>query len=87
MKRLTTLLVAFFLCYPFSFAGAEDFLEAPVFPQGREVNRTGSRLELKTDLSHKDVHSFYKEALKDAESIKFREWKDATYIEDDGSRP
>jgi len=28
--------------------------------------------------------AFYREALKDGRDIKFREWKDATYIEDDG---
>ena len=44
-------------------------------------------MELKTPLSHDEVVSFYREALKDFENIKFREWKDATYIEDDGKMP
>ena len=87
MKKLIFVVCVFLLFNPGFILGAETFLEAPVFPQGKEVKRTGSRLELKTGLSHEEVHSFYEEALKDAENIKFREWKDATYIEDDGSRP
>jgi len=71
------------LCYPFS-AGAEDFLGAPVIPQGEETIRTDARLELKTRLSHDQVVLFYREALKGFQDIKFREWEDSTYIEDDG---
>jgi len=42
---------------------------------------------MKTQLSHDEVVSFYRRALKDFENIKFRDWKDATYIEDDGKMP
>ena len=38
------------------------------------------------DQSHDAVVGFYKEALKDLADIKFRDWPDATYIEDDGKR-
>ena len=41
---------------------------------------------MKTDLSHDEALSFYKEALKGSKDIKFREWKDQSYIEDDGNR-
>jgi len=68
-------------------AGAEKFLDAPVVPGGKTLNKTDARLELKTDLSHDELVAFYKEALKDLKDIKFRVWKDATYIEDDGNRP
>jgi len=68
-------------------AGAEKFLGAPVVPGAKALNKTGARLELKTDLSHDELVAFYKEALKDFKDIKFRQWKDATYIEDDGNRP
>ena len=37
--------------------------------------------------SHDEAVEFYTEALKDFKDIKFRDWKDATYIEDDGNRP
>jgi len=65
----------------------EDFLGAPVIPQGTPTQKTDDRLEMKTSLSHDEVISFYREALKDFHDIKFREWKDATYIEDDGKMP
>jgi hypothetical protein len=65
----------------------EDFLGAPVIPQGTATKKTDARLEMKTGLSHDEVISFYREALKDFKDIKFRDWKDATYIEDDGKMP
>ncbi len=68
-------------------ASAEKFLGAPVVPGGKTLNKTDARLELKTDLSHDELVAFYREALKDFKDIKFRQWKDATYIEDDGNRP
>jgi hypothetical protein len=69
------------------FSYGEDFLGAPVIPQGTATKKTDARLEMKTELSHDEVISFYREALKDFQNIKFREWKDATYIEDDGKMP
>jgi hypothetical protein len=87
MKNFIAFLLAFFLCYPLSSVGAEDFLEAPVILQGKIIQKTDARLELKTELSHNEVLTFYREALKGLDDIKFRDWKDATYIEDDGSRP
>jgi hypothetical protein len=65
----------------------EDFLGAPVIPQGTATKKTDNRLEMKTGLSHDQVIAFYREALKNFQDIKFREWKDATYIEDDGKMP
>jgi hypothetical protein len=85
MKKQILLLLLIVL-FPF-FASAEKFLEAPVIPQGTTTQKTDARLEMKTDLSHDEVVSFYRQALKDFENIKFREWKDATYIEDDGKMP
>ena len=66
-------------------AGAEDFLGAPLLEQGTTVQRTESRLEMKTSLTHDEAVAFYREALKGTRDIKFRDWKDATYIEDDGA--
>jgi hypothetical protein len=87
MKKLIYLAFIFLLFNPAFIFGAEEFLEAPVIPQGTVIKKSDARLELKTELSHKEVLSFYKEALRGFENIKFREWKDATYIEDDGTRP
>jgi len=79
-----TLLLAFLLYYPPSVS-AESFLGAPVIPQGKEIKKTDSRLELKTDMSHDEAVQFYKTALKGMRDIKFRERKEETYIEDDGN--
>jgi hypothetical protein len=84
MKKLTllSLMILFIFC-PLT-SGAEKFLGAPVVPEGKALQKTSARLEFKTDLSHDEAVSFYREALKEHQDIKFREWKDATYIEDDG---
>jgi hypothetical protein len=82
------LALSFMIFFPvLSHAETETFLEAPVLSQGTVVLKADDRLEMKTDLSHDEVIAFYKEALKDVEDIKFRNWKDATYIEDDGRLP
>jgi hypothetical protein len=83
MKKLTLFAVIICLLYPMS-SDAEEFLGAPIVPKGTEVQKTNLRLELKTPLSHDEAVAFYREALKDGRDIKFREWKDSTYIEDDG---
>ena len=85
MKK-TALLLLILLMFPV-VSNAEDFLGAPVVGQGKENLRTDARLEMKTPLSHDEVVLFYREQLKDVPDIKFRDWKDATYIEDDGARP
>ena len=66
---------------------ASDFLGVPVILDGETIKRTEGRLEFKVDLSHNEALTFYREALKDYADIKFRDWEDATYIEDDGNRP
>ena len=85
MKK-TALLFLILLLFP-GISNAEDFLGVPVVSQGKENVRTDARLEMKTPLSHDEVVLFYKEQLKDLPDIKFRDWKDSTYIEDDGARP
>ena len=85
MKK-TALLFLILLMFPV-VSNAEDFLGAPVVSQGKENLRTDDRLEIKAPLSHDEVVLFYREQLKDLPDIKFRDWKDATYIEDDGARP
>lgn len=85
MKK-TALLLLILLMFPV-VSNAEDFLGAPVVSQGKENLRTDVRLEMKTPLSHDEVVLFYREQLKGVPDIKFRDWKDATYIEDDGARP
>jgi len=69
------------------YSSADDFLGAPVVPQGKVIQKTDARLELKTPMSHDEIVAFYKEVLAKVPDIKFREWKDVTYIEDDGKLP
>lgn len=83
MKKHTLVLLVFIILLP-AFSWAEDFLGAPVMPGTKVLNKTPSRLELKAESTHDEVLSFYKAALKDLPDIKYRNWKDATYIEDDG---
>ena len=86
MKKFASLCVVLILLFPV-FVSADDFLGAPVIPEGKELNKTDVRLEVIIPLSHEEVVSYYKEALKDFTDIKFRNWPDATYIEDDGKMP
>jgi hypothetical protein len=86
MKNYLYIFLVLSLIIPVSI-NAEDFLGAPLVPGGTIIQKTEKQLELKTELSHAEALAFYKEALKDFKDIKFREWKEATYIEDDGNRP
>jgi hypothetical protein len=85
MKKLFFLSIVFLMVQAAPLM-ADDFLGAPVIPEGKTVEKTKTQLTIKVDRSHDEVLAFYKEALKDAPDIKFREWKDATYIEDDSNR-
>jgi hypothetical protein len=84
MKKYLFIFLVLSLITPVS-TDAEDFLGAPLIPDGRILNKSDKSLELKTDLSHEEVLAYYSEALKGLEDIKFRDWKTATYIEDDGN--
>jgi hypothetical protein len=86
MKKNLLLALVFVLLFQGN-SFADEFLEAPVATDVQVIEKTPDRLELKTNLTHDEVLSFYKEALKDLEDIKYRDWSDATYIEDDGRRP
>jgi len=78
------MVIIFCLLFHPGWSFAQDFLGAPVMPGGKEILKTDTRLELGTGSSHDEVVEFYREALKGSQDIKFREWRDATYIEDDG---
>ena len=80
-------IVLFFLFALPTLAIAGDFQGAPVIPGGEVIERTEGRFEFKADSAHDQTLAFYENALKDLKDIKFRDWKDATYIEDDGNRP
>ena len=76
------------VCWLVSAAGwsrADDFLGVPLIPGGETISKTKKRLELNSKKTHAEVLRFYKEALAQLNDIKYRNWEDATYIEDDGS--
>ena len=86
MKKILVSMFIFLLTMPGPLY-AEDFLGAPLIPGGETIQKTKKRLEMKSPLSHDESLAFYREALKKHKDIKFRDWKDATYIEDDGRLP
>ena len=84
MNTKTVLLFVILLLVQPSISDAANFLGAPVIPGAQAVQKSDHRLEYKTGLSHDKALSYYEEALQDLPDIKIRDWKDATYIEDDG---
>lgn len=83
MKKIIYMTIVLFLSLP-CFSTADDFLGAPVIAEGKIVMKNDARLEMTTSLTHDRVLAFYNEALNSQPDIKFRDWKKATYIEDDG---
>ena len=86
MNKYIFLIMALFLIIPAN-SSAEDFLGIPLIHEGEVIKKTDGRLDMKVDMDHDGVVDYYKTALKDMKDIKFREWKNATYIEDDSDRP
>ena len=86
MKKI--ILLSLIACWIVSIAGwsrADDFLGVPVIPGGEQISKTNKRFEYNSKETHDQVVQFYKNALENLKDIKYRNWKDATYIEDDGS--
>jgi hypothetical protein len=84
MMKKTLFLIPLLAVFVVGLVRAEDFLGAPVVPDAEVLEKTKTRLEVQASGTHKEVLRFYREQLKDQPDIKFRDWKDATYIEDDG---
>jgi len=86
MKKiiLLTLIVCWLASAP-GWSRADDFLGAPVIPGGETIGKTKKRLEFNSEKTHDQVLQFYKEALAQYNDIKYRDWSDSTYIEDDGN--
>ena len=86
MKKI--ILLSLIACWIVSVAGwsrADDFLGVPVIPGGEQISKTNKRFEYNSKETHDQVVQFYKNALENLKDIKYRNWNDATYIEDDGS--
>lgn len=63
---------------------ADFFMNDPIIKNAKSVEMEKGRLTFTTEKSHDEVLSFYREKLKSFADIKYRDWGDATYIEDDG---
>ena len=85
MKDFILMLTIVFIALSNETGFAEDYLGVPLIPQRKEIKKDEARLEITTDCSHDVALNFYKEVLKQYPNIKYREWKNATYIEDDGA--
>jgi len=86
MKKI--ILLTLIVCWLGSMPGwsrADDFLGAPVIPGGKIIDKSKKRLEFNSEKTHDQVLQFYKEALAQLTDIKYRDWSDSTYIEDDGN--
>ena len=81
-----SLFIGLFLVSGIAMA-AEDFLGVPIIPGAKVIRKTDKRLEIVVNLPHDKVFAFYKKALKGLKDVRYREWKAATYIEDDSNRP
>ncbi len=86
MKKYILFLIGLALLLPPSVM-AEDFLKAPVIPGGKVLVKNDSRLQFSVPQGHNEVLAFYTNALKNSKDIRIREWKNETYIEDDGNLP
>ena len=89
MKKLLlfTVLGGFLLSSCPTLLQAEEFLGVPLVKNGKTLLKTKSRLEMESPLTHDEIVKFYETAMKDLKDIKFRNWPDATYIEDDSNNP
>ena len=77
-----------------AFGGGEPPWDAPVIPGGKVVKTEGTSVYIEYNLPYDKVLAWYKDALKNhrdnvfnIDYAKYRDWKDQTYIEDQGSAP
>lgn len=66
-------------------SSTEGYFGVPSVPEGEVVSRTETRVEFRTDLSHEEALEYFRDLVSGYEDIKFRDWSDATYIEDNGA--
>lgn len=86
-KYIVTLLILLLPSITYAEDFAAEFLNDPILKNSESVEREEGRLTFTTKKSHDEVLSFYRGKLKSLEDIKYRDWGDATYIEDDGNSP
>ncbi|MGD2127116.1 MAG: hypothetical protein PVG99_13610 [Desulfobacteraceae bacterium] len=89
MKKAALLILFSGFCFMMhpALLMAEEFLGVPVIPGGKTLLKNASRLEMLSPVTHDEAKRFYEKAFEDLKDIKFRDWEDATYIEDDSNNP
>lgn len=88
MKRMILLTAIFSLglfVSAFAQQAEETFLGVPII-DGKVVDKTNARMEILSTKKHDEVLAYYKEKLEGMEDIRFRNWPDQSYIEDDSNR-
>ncbi len=80
---LTTLLLTCLLGY----AWADDFLGAPLPPDGETIISREDRIEKRYSVPYHELIKFYKDALKDFKYVKAWDRGDSVYMEDHLNRP
>ncbi len=86
MKKMLIISITFILIFQNIGFSEIYFLGIPVIPNARIIKKDTKRIEFVCNISHDKILQFYKKFLKGKKDIKIREWKNATYIEDDGNR-
>ncbi len=84
-KTIITLLILIFL--PGFLYGGGDMPKVPLTDDSQIISENGGKLLFTTGLSHDEALAYYKETFKGLKDINYRDWKNATYIEDDSNRP
>lgn len=84
---MKTIIMILSITICFSLAQAEDFLGLPLPPEGKVMEKTDTYIKLEVSKTHDEILNYYKGVLQKEKDIKFRDWKEMTYIEDDGARP
>jgi hypothetical protein len=86
MKTMWSVVFVLWVLGP-SLSFAEDFLGAPVMPDGKTVSQTNERLEKTYHVPYQTAVKYYEEALKELKDVKFRDRGGEMYIEDHSNRP
>lgn len=65
----------------------DKIFTAPVMPGGKIAEEEGGRVSVLYDLPYDKVNAWYVKIMEQYPDEKFREWKEQTYIEDQGGAP
>jgi hypothetical protein len=84
MFVVSILAIAFCPASVHAWANGEAPWDAPVMPGGKVLSTERTSTMIEYNLSHDKVLAWYTEALKKYPDEKVRDWKDQTYIEDQG---